>query len=368
MAAPSPERLPTHQVSRVQAPSAMSDPLPYLTVVIPALNEERYIRRCITSLLEDPYPRDLLEILVIDGGSEDSTATIVEAMRVEVPELRLLDNPAKVQAAGFNIAMREADPRTSVLLRCDAHADYPPDFMTRAVRTLEETGAVLVAYTDEVLADGVFQTAVAFAQSTPIGVGGAEYRLGGFSGWVDHGKHGCFSRAAVEAVGGYDPAFHPNEDSELSLRLRQAGGQVWLDSELIVGYYPRATPRALARQYFLYGRGRALTCLVHGIFPSPRQLLPPLLVVWHSLLLLGSLRRRRLLAPLAAYLGCLFAFAGWSAGKRRRPRLLLSPVALAIMHHAWGAGFLSRLATRLPTLSRSRRRRRKRPSAGGSAS
>ncbi|MFT3863149.1 MAG: glycosyltransferase family 2 protein [Solirubrobacterales bacterium] len=338
----------------------MADPVPFLSVVIPTLDEERFIGPCIHSLLDDPYPRDRLEILVVDGRSTDATRAEVEAMRAEIPQLRLIDNPARLQSAAFNLAMVEADPRATVLLRCDAHALYTPGFMTRAVDTLEKSGAVLVAFTDRPIAEGAFQTAVAFSQSTPLGVGAARYRLGGFSGWVDHGKHGCFSRAAVTAVGGYDESFSHNEDGELSLRLREAGGKIWLDADLVVGYSPRATPRSLARQYYLYGRGRALTCLKHRIVPSPRQMLPPLLVLWHGALLLGARRRPRLLAPIAVYLATLTGFGAWAAARRRDPRLLLSPAVLAIMHHAWGGGFLTRVGGRLVGLSKILRRRRAR--------
>lgn len=347
----------------------MPDSSQYLTVVIPTLDEERFIRPCIDSLLDDGYPRDRLELMVVDGGSTDATRRIVTELGAELPFLRLLDNPARLQAAAFNLAMREADPRATCLLRCDAHALYSPGFMTRAVETLTETGAAMVAFTDHPEALGTFQTAVAFAQSTPLGVGNAQYRLGNFSGWVDHGKHGCFSGAAVKSVGGYDESFSHNEDGELSLRLREAGGGIWLDSKLVVGYHPRATPRALARQYYLYGRGRALTCLKHRIVPSPRQLLPPLLVLWHSLLVAASIRRPRMLLPLLAYLGTLFGFGAWSAARRREPRILLSSVALTIMHHAWGAGFLTRVGGRaLTCLSRCLLKRRARATAIDSAS
>ena len=339
-------------------PSRVPPDTPYLAVVIPTLDEQRHIEPCVRSLLDDDYPRTKLELLIVDGGSTDATRQIAEALCDELPFVRLLDNPARLQAAAFNLAMHEADPRATCLLRCDAHAIYRPGFMTRAVETLVQTRAALVAFTDEPEAERPFQAAVAFAQSTPLGVGNAQYRLGNFSGWVDHGKHGCFARAAVEAVGGYDEGFSHNEDSELSLRLWEAGGGVWLDSDLIVGYRPRETPAALARQYFLYGRGRAATCLKHRIFPSPRQLLPPLLVLLNSALALGSLRHRKLLAPLAVYAASLCGFGAWSAATRRDPRILLSPLALTLMHHAWGAGFIARVAGRGAGLSKSFPRRR----------
>jgi succinoglycan biosynthesis protein ExoA len=318
---------------------------PFVTIVIPTLNEERYLERCLRSVLDDPYPRERLELLVLDGGSTDATVEIAERLAAELPAVRVVPNPGRLQSAAFNLALRIADERATCLLRCDAHALYPPGFVTRAVETLERTEAAMVGFTAVATAEAPFQTAVAFAQTTRAGVGGSEYRLGGHSGWVDSAMHGCFSRAAVEAVGGYEETASHNEDAELSLRLRDAGGGIWLDAELRVGYFPRDSVRGLARQYLAYGRGRATTCVNHGQFPQPRQLAPPLLALGNAALLaLAALTRRPLaLAPIAAYLAALTGIGAAAAARRRAPELLAAPVALATMHHAWGLGFLAGL-------------------------
>ena len=307
----------------------------FVTVVLPVLNEAQYLERCVRSLLDGGHPQDRVEMLVVDGGSDDGTQAVAARLAEGFPFLRLLDNPARLQAPAFNLAMWEADPRATYLLRCDAHAEYPAGFIGRALGTAEETGAVLVAFSDEPVSESCFQAAVAFAQSTPAGVGGSRYRLGGWSGEVDHGKHGCFLRSAVEAVGGYDEEFSHNEDSELSLRLRKAGGRVWLDPHLLVRYYPRESPRTLARQYWLYGRGRAATCVKHGVMPQPRQLAPPLLVLWHLGAVLAARRRPAALTAPAAYIAALGATGVAGAVRRSDRCVLLSPVALVTMHHAW---------------------------------
>ncbi len=318
----------------------------FVTVVIPTLNEQLHLERCVRSLFDDPYPRDRFELLIVDGGSSDETAAIAERLATELPGIRLLRNARRVQAAAFNLALRHADPRATCILRCDAHALYPPGFLSRAVATLRRTGAAMVGFHAAAVAESPFQEAVAFAQSTPVGVGSSEYRLGKHSGWVDSAMHGCFSRAAVEAVGGYDENTSHNEDAELSLRLRKAGGGIWLDDALRVAYFPRSSPGALARQYFLYGLGRASTTVTHAQWPSPRQLAPPLLLLLHSGCGLTALRARSLrpLAPVAVYLAALTAIGTVGAVRRRRPPVLAAPLAIATMHHAWGAGFLLGLA------------------------
>ena len=312
---------------------------PFVTIVIPTLNEERHVERSLRGLLDDPYPRDRLEVLVMDGGSTDATVAIAERFGTEFPIVRVVHNPGRLQSAAFNLALRIADDRASCLLRCDAHALYPPGFISRAVETLERTGAAMVGFPVVATAESRFQTAVAFAQTTRAGIGGSAYRVGGRSGWVESAMHGCFSRSAVEAVGGYDETVAYNEDAELSLRLRAVGG-VWLDDELRVGLLSRPTLGGLARQYFFYGRGRARTVVTHRQRPQPRQLAPPILVAWHTVLLLLGIRRRALLAPIGAYLAALTGLSVFGAARRREPAVLAAPVALATMHHAWGSGFI----------------------------
>jgi succinoglycan biosynthesis protein ExoA len=326
----------------------------YATIVVPTLNEGRYLERCVRSVLDDPHPRDRLELLIVDGGSSDETVVIGERLAAELPFVRLLQNPRRLQAAAFNLALRHADARATCIVRCDAHALYPNGFLSRAIDTLRHTEAAMVGFHAAAVAESPFQEAVAFAQSIPAGVGASEYRLGKHSGWVDSAMHGCFSRSAVEAVGGYDESASHNEDAELSLRLRKAGGGIWLDDGLRVAYFPRSSPGALARQYFLYGLGRASTVVAHAQRPLFRQLAPPLLVLAHSACVLAALRGRRIrpLAPVAAYLMALATIGVTGAIRRSRRSVLAAPLAIATMHHAWGAGFLVGLAR-----AASRRRR-----------
>jgi succinoglycan biosynthesis protein ExoA len=327
----------------------------HLTVVLPALDEARHLERCVRTLLDDPWPRDRLEILVVDGGSRDGTVEIAERLAGELPFLRLIHNPKRLQAAAFNFALEAADPRSEILVRCDVHAEYPPGFLSRAAAALEESGAGLAGYGDAPKAEGCFQRAVAFVQNTRLGVGGSVYRLGGVSKFVDHAKHGAFRRAAVASVGGYDERFSHNEDSELSLRLWQAGHKVWLDAGLTVGYYPRPTPRALARQYWLYGRGRAMTVMKHRIVPRPRQMAPVALLAAEALALGAAPFLPLTLLLFPAYAAALSLVGLWGAVRQRSLCVLAAPVVMAIMHHTWGAGFLARLLQGWPDGAGSRR-------------
>lgn len=349
------------------ATAADASPLPRITLIIPTLNEERYIAGCLNTLLDTDYPPDRIETLVVDGGSTDRTVAIVEEMAAAYPRLRVLRNPKRIQSAALNLGIAAADPASELVIRADAHAFYPPDFIRRCVEAQRRSRAEAVVFiAAPAPAESCFQSAVALAQSTPLGVGNSWYRLGGPSKDVEHGFHGCFERSVFARAGTYDETFSHNEDWELSHRIRQSGGRVFLESSLRVGYVSRDTLRRLVRQYFSYGKGRARTTLKHRLVPSARQLAPAALIVlevlWLVLLAAGGLvpeaeppgavsKVQRVAALLGAGLGLyglVLAAAGlFYAARRRSLCALYLPVALAAMHHAWGAGFL---AVRVPAL------------------
>lgn len=337
---------PPATVLRMNAFSPAAE-LPFISVVLPTFNEAAYIEDCLRTLLDDPYPRDRLEVFVVDGGSTDGTREIVARLRGEFPFLRLLDNPKRLQGPAFNLAYQAADRRAAWIVRCDAHARYPQGFLTRCIAACKIRGADVVTYADAPIGLGCFQKAVAFAQNSPIGVGQSLYRLGTKSAFVDHGKHGAFQRATLDKGLLYDESFAINEDVELSHRIWQSGGKVWLEHELKVGYYPRHSLRGLVRQYYLYGRGRARTLMKHGMTMKPRQGATIALLAANVISLVGGFFWAPLWLVLAAYCAAIAAGAVAGAVQRRDPCVLLAFVALAAMHHAWPIGFLAeRLAGR----------------------
>jgi succinoglycan biosynthesis protein ExoA len=313
--------------------------LPHISVLIPTLNEERYIAKCLDSLREGGYPKDLVEFVVADGGSTDKTREIVSTLGKREPKVRWIPNPLVHQAGGVNAAAAAAAAESKYLIRVDAHALYPPGFLGDVVAVAEETSAELVVYVNEPHFETDFQRAVAYAFAHPLGVGDSKYRLGNFTGEVEHGQQGCFRRDFFKKLGGYDPEIMPNEDAELSYRVWQSGGRVYLSSRLRMKYFPRRTLRALGRQYFLYGYGRALNCGKHRQLPRLRQLAPPLLLAL-ELIVLGTTPFFPLaLLLLAPYALLIVGVTLLAAAKERSLCLFwLMPVFLT-MHHAWGLGF-----------------------------
>ncbi len=246
--------------------------LPFVTIAMPCFNEEPYIEGCLRSVLAQDYPPDRFEVLVVDGRSEDRTRDILDGFAAREPRVRVIDNPDRIQAAGLNRAIREA--QGSVIVRMDVHCEYAPDYVSSCVRVLRDTGAANVGGAQRARAHTPFQRALCAALSSPLGVGGAKYRSPEEEGEVDTVFLGAFDRRIFERAGLFDPRAITNEDAELNQRILDAGGRVYLSRDIVVHYYPRRSLRALARQYARYGTGRARTLLIHRRLPSIRPLLP----------------------------------------------------------------------------------------------
>lgn len=247
-----------------------------VTIAMPAYNEEHYIEACIASVQAQDYPAELIEILVADGRSTDRTRAILAALSAADPRIRMIDNPARLQAAGLGLAVKAATG--DVIVRMDVHCEYAPDYVRRCIEALEQTGADNVGGAQRAKAKTAFQRALCAALDSPLGVGNAKYRTAEGEGYVDTVFLGAFRRKVFETVGLWDPAAITNEDSELNQRILESGGQIYLSKDIIVHYFPRDSFASLAKQYYRYGRGRARTLLKLGGVPTLRPFIPFLTV------------------------------------------------------------------------------------------
>ncbi len=312
-----------------------------LLIVVPTLNEAAHIASVLESLLAQSPPD--ARFVVADGGSHDATRTIV----TRFPRVHLLDNPQKLQGAGINRAVQTHGTGCTLLLRADAHATYPPDFIAVLLDELHKTGADSIAVPMQTLGPTPFTQAVAAAQNSLLGTGGSAHRTGKGGRFVDHGHHALMRLAAFRAVGGYDAAQSHNEDAELDHRLGLAGYRIWLTGQTSIGYVPRGSLRALLRQYVKHGRGRARTARKHGMRLKPRQiaplLVPPALLAAVGGAALAPLHPVWALLALPALCWaalCLSIGAALALRSRRLSVLLAGPAAMA-MHLGWGWGFLT---------------------------
>ncbi|AUX40636.1 glycosyl transferase family 2 [Sorangium cellulosum] len=314
---------------------------PRCSIIVPCYNEERYIEATLRGALGQRYPEDLLEILVVDGGSTDRTREIVARVAAEHPRVTLLHNPARIQAAAMNLGIRRS--RGEVIVRMDAHADYAPDYVAASVAVLRRTSALNAGGAARPRHQGGFQRALCAALSSPLGVGGSAYRDPSREGFVESVWGGAFRREAFEIAGLYDPAAITNEDAELNQRIIEAGGAVYLSREIVAHYYPRASLGALARQYFAYGAGRARTLLRRRKLLSLRPIVPFCMVTAFALLALAAAllpaARPLLAAASLAYAALVIAESLRLAQRAPSRDFALLCAIFPAMHAAHGLGF-----------------------------
>ena len=325
------------RVMSTSANALYGSPKREISVILPVLNEEMYLEDAVRAILAQHYDGKI-EVILAVAPSEDRTLEIAQRLHINDPRVVIVDNPTGRTAAGLNRAIAAA--QYSIIVRVDGHSNIPSNYCQLVSEILEETGAVNVGGVMAAEGQSLFQRSVARAMRSPLGVGASRFHTGGSAGEVDTVYLGAFRKEALLAVGGFDERFTRAQDWELNFRLRQAGGVVYFDPRLIVTYRPRSTVKALAKQYFEYGRWRRVVSRRHQGTINYRYLAPPFTVAATTLsLLLGWLVSPYLLMPALVYAVFILiasAVIGKSAGE-----ILCLPTILLTMHISWGLGFLT---------------------------
>ena len=273
--------------------------LPFITIVMPVRNEENHIKKALTSLLNQDYPRDRFEIIVADGMSSDQTRDIVADFSKEHPNVILLDNPKQISSAGRNVGFRQGQGDAFMVV--DGHCYIPTDqLLHNIVTSLEKSGAECLCRPQPLDPPGInqFQKAVALARASWFGHGGSSLIFSEAEGYVSPVSHGAIYRKEVfEKVGYVDEFFDACEDVEFNFRVEEAGIKTYMSPSLTIKYYPRETLSALFRQMKRYGIGRLRLIEKHPGAFNINTLLPSAFM--------GGL----ILAPLLSLLAPIFCLA-----------------------------------------------------------
>lgn len=245
-----------------------------VSIIVPCRNEGKFIAMCLDSIITNNYPKDKLEFLVVDGMSEDGTRAIVEGYTQRYPFIRLLENPKKITPCALNIGIRNA--KGEVIIRMDAHSDYPSHFISTCVEYLNRTGADVVGgpVVTRPGADTLIAKSIALVTSHPFGVGNSKFRTSTKEGYVDTVPFGVYRRDIFNKVGLFDERLARNQDNELSSRITKSGGTIYLTPELTVNYYNQQTLKGLLKQALRTGMWNVYTLKVNPTAFRWRHFIP----------------------------------------------------------------------------------------------
>ena len=321
--------------------------MPVVSIIVPCYNEQDTITLLLDAIYNQSYCRSELEVVISDGLSTDGTrARILEFMQSHQDlSIRIVDNKKRTIPSGLNIAIEAAGGE--FVVRLDAHSIPYPDYVAQCVLALMQDRGDNVGGVWEINpgASDWIARGIAAAAAHPIAVGDARYRLGGAAQAVDTVPFGAYRKELIQRVGAYDESLLTNEDYELNVRIRQAGGRVWFDPAIRSVYFSRPTLRKLFSQYWRYGFWKSRMIRRYPSTLRWRQLLPPTFIL--GLLGLGILALWYpvfwwfILAVIAIYLLILIAAGVIMALKKHDGLLVLGlPLAISFMHFSWGAAFL----------------------------
>ena len=316
---------------------------PFISVLIPTLNEERYIEDCLMSLLLNDYPRTSIEILVIDGCSSDSTVERVKNLQLQFDNLRILENRKVIQAAALNIGLQVA--RGDIVLRADAHALYHKEYIGNCVQLLLSSCASNVGGKQIAHGTNSFSRAVAYSLSSFVGVGDAAKRSRDQSYLVDSVSFGAWWRNELIELGGFNENWVANEDYECNYRLRLKGGKILYSPNIKFTYFPRDNIRSLAHQYYRNGFWRSKTVTTYPKSMRLRQAVPPILLICLliSLSILPIAPIYGIVLPGLYSLVLTLATLKALVGERQAFTFYL-PIVYLTMHSSFAIGFLRGLA------------------------
>lgn len=317
-----------------------------LSVIVPIYNEERFIEACVASLLAQDFPQEEMELLLVDGISTDRTPELLEKLAKEHPSvIRVLQNPKRIQSAAMNLGAKAA--RGIYLIRVDAHADYPPNYFSRCVSLMEETGAQNVGCIWNTQGKTPRAQLIAMMLTSPFGVGGAAFRTGGKSGWVDTVPFGTFRKDYYESIGGFDERLARSEDNEINYRIRKKGGKIYMTDEMAVTYYCRETVSALGRMAFANGKWNVIAAKLCPGSMSLKYFVPLAfvlsLIIMPFLCLLHPVFCWLFAAELLLYLGLSLFFALQKTHKIKK--LLRLWLLFPAFHIPYGVGSIAGLGS-----------------------
>lgn len=315
-----------------------------LSVICPIYNEEKYIAKCIDSILAQDYPKDDLEAIFVDGMSSDRTREIVAEYSAKYPFIRLIDNPDRIVPPAMNIGIKASVG--DIIVRLDAHAVFPQNYLSELVKNLRELDADNVGGVCRTLPinDTPVCRSIAYVLSSSFGMGNSHFRIGADSiKEVDTVPFGCFKRDLFERIGYFDEELTRNQDDEFNGRIIKNGGKIFLLPDLVIDYFARDTVAKVYKMFYQYGLFKPLVNKKLGQPATVRQFFPLLFVLG---LILGPLTFLISSAFIWLYLGVLLVYLTLAAvfsskESRSLKEVLIKTWVYFVVHFAYGWGYIN---------------------------
>lgn len=318
-----------------------------LSVICPIYNEEKYIGSFLDSILQQDFPKDDLEILLVDGMSKDNTRAVIAEYSAKHPFLRLVDNPQQTVPYAMNNGIKSA--KGDIIIRLDAHAEYPSNYFSVLVKKLKELeGADNVGGVCITLPCNETAVAVSIAEclSNKFGMGNSYFRVGAKEVMsVDTVPFGCFRKSLFDKIGLYDTDMIRNQDDELNGRIIKNGGKIYLLPDVEIKYFARDKISKVRKMFYQYGLYKPLGNKKLGAPATIRQFFPLLFVLF---LVIGLIMSLVFPILLPFYLGVivLHLLIGVVEGLKSSKKTsctgctFIMPYIFLNMHICYGLGYL----------------------------
>lgn len=319
-----------------------------ISVVIPCRNEKNFIGNCLDSLIESDFPKDNLEVFVVDGMSDDGTRQLVTNYTQKFPFIQLLINERKVTPVAMNMGIKAAKSDYIIILSSHSHIDR--QFLRLNLEGFEKhtadcVGGIIITLPAN---KTLIAESIAFALAHPFGVGNSHFRIGSTEPrYVDTVPFGCYKKEVIESIGLFDEELVRNQDDELNLRLLKRGGKILLIPRITSYYHARDSLKKLWKMYYQYGYFKPLVAYKVGGVLTLRQLIPALLVATLATLGLMSIFSKLFLIlfifSFSAYSMSSLFFSFILAKRKGFKYFLILPAVFATLHFSYGTGYIKGL-------------------------
>lgn len=251
-----------------------------VAIIIPTLNEERFISRCLNSIIKQTYEFEKMDVMIIDGGSNDKTKDIVAKYQKSHQNIRFIENKKKIQSVAFNIGIKNST--APYIIRLDAHAEYDSEYIYLCIKNLKDDkkrGNVGGRWNILPFNQSVWAQTNAILNHSRFGIGGAAFRVSNEAHNTDTVPFGAFPRKVIDQIGGMREDLPRGEDNEYNSRIRKAGYKIFFDPNIISSYFARPTLGASCKQMYANGNSIGYLYYIDREAIGIRHLIPLLFVV-----------------------------------------------------------------------------------------